>query len=110
MTLPPTADIVIIGAGAIGCSTARHLAQAGITNVVVVEMGQVGSGSSSKSASMLSLQFGRDETMARLAQHAYARYMRFEDEIGVPIGFHPTGGDPDRAGWLRWEDIRDELE
>lgn len=91
MTLPPTADIVIIGAGAIGCSTAWHLAQAGITNVVVVEMGQVGSGSSSKSASMLSLQFGRDTTMARLAQHAYARYMRFEEEIGVPIDFHPIG-------------------
>ena len=91
MTLPPTADIVIIGAGAIGCSTAWHLARAGITDVVVVEMGQVGSGSSSKSASMLSLQFGRDETMARLAQHAYARYMRFEEEIGVPIDFHPIG-------------------
>ena len=91
MTLPHTADLVIIGAGAIGCSTAWHLAQAGITNIVVVEMGQVGSGSSSKSASMLSLQFGRDETMARLAQHAYARYMRFEEEIGVPIDFHPIG-------------------
>ncbi len=91
MTLPATADIVIIGAGAIGCSTAWHLAQAGVTNVVVVEMGQVGSGSSSKSASMLSLQFGRDETMARLAQHAYACYMRFEEEIGVPIDFRPIG-------------------
>ena len=91
MTLPPTADIVIIGAGAIGCSTAWHLAQAGVTDVVVVEMGQVGSGSSSKSASMLSLQFGRDETMARLAQHAYSCYMRFEEEIGVPIDFHPIG-------------------
>lgn len=21
-----------------------------------------------------------------------------------------AGGDPDRAGWLRWEDLRDELE
>ena len=91
MTLPHTADLVIIGAGAIGCSTAWHLAQAGITNIVVVEMGQVGSGSSSKSASMLSLQFGRDETMARLAQHAYVRYMRFEEEIGVPIDFRPIG-------------------
>ena len=54
-------------------------------------MGQPGSGSSSKSASMLSLQFSADELGARLAQLAYARYMQFEQEIGVPIDFHRTG-------------------
>ena len=38
-----TADVVVIGAGVIGCSTAYHLAARGIVDVVVVEMGQVGS-------------------------------------------------------------------
>ena len=88
-----TADVVIIGAGVIGCSTAYHLAARGIVDVAVVEMGQVGSGSTSKSAAMLSLQFCHDELSARLAQLSYARYMRFEEEIGVPIDFK-------RAGWL----------
>jgi len=86
-----TADVVIIGAGAIGCSTAYHLARKGITDVLVVEMDQVGSGSSGKSASMLSLQFCANELSARMAQHSYGRYMAFEDEIGVSIDFKRTG-------------------
>lgn len=89
--MQPSADIVIIGAGVIGCSTAYHLARLGVSNTVVVEMGQPGSGSSSKSASMLSLQFSGDELGARMAQVAYARYMQFEEEVGVPIDFHRTG-------------------
>ncbi len=88
-----SADVVIIGAGVIGGSTAYHLARLGVTNTVIVEMGQPGSGSSSKSASMLSLQFSADELGARMAQLAYARYMQFEQEIGVPIDFQ-------RSGWL----------
>ncbi len=86
-----TADVVIIGAGTIGSSTAYHLARQGAGRVVVVEMGRAGSGTSSKSASMLSLQFGHDELMVRMAQRAYARYMQFEEEFGVPIDFRRTG-------------------
>lgn len=86
-----TADVVIIGAGTIGCSTAYHLARLGIRDVVVVEMGRAGSGTSSKSASMLSLQFGHDELMVRMAQAAYARFMQFDEEFGVPIDFKQIG-------------------
>lgn len=89
--MPTTADVVIIGAGVIGCSTAYHLARAGITDVLVVEMDQVASGSSGKSASMLSLQFCTDESSARLAKYSYERYMQFEEEVGVPIDFKKTG-------------------
>lgn len=91
--LKPTADIVIIGAGVIGCSTAYHLAKMGITDVAVVEMEQVGAGSSSKSASMLSLQFGHDPLLARMAQYSYQRYMGFEAEFGTTIDFR-------KSGWL----------
>ena len=34
-----TADVVVIGAGVIGCSTAYHLARMGTKEVVVVEKG-----------------------------------------------------------------------
>ncbi len=88
-----TADVVIIGAGVIGCSTAYHLARMGITDVAVVEMDQAGSGSSSKSASMLSLQFCPDELSVQMAKYSYARYMQFEQELGVPIDFK-------KIGWL----------
>lgn len=88
-----TADVVVIGAGVIGCSTAYHLARMGITDVAVVEMDQVGSGSSGKSASMLSLQFCHDELSVRMAKYSYGRYMEFEEELGVSIDFK-------RIGWL----------
>jgi sarcosine oxidase subunit beta len=86
-----TADVVIIGAGVIGCSTAYHLAQMGITDVAVVEMDQVGSGSSGKSASMLSLQYCEDDLTIQLTKYSYAKYMRFEGELGVPIDFKKIG-------------------
>jgi sarcosine oxidase subunit beta len=89
--VPLTAEVVIIGAGVIGCSTAYHLARMGVTDVTIVEMGQVGSGSSGKSASMLSLQFCHDEMSVRMAKYSYGKYMQFEEEIGVPIDFKRTG-------------------
>ena len=93
MTMQTTADVVVIGAGVIGCSTAYHLAQMGITDVALVEMDQVGSGTTSKSASMLSLQFHPDELCIRMAKHSYKRYMGFEEELGTPIDF-------DNMGWV----------
>lgn len=87
------ADVVIIGAGVIGCSTAYHLARLGIANVAVLEMDQVGSGTSGKSASMLSLQFCDDELIVDLVKRSYARYMQFQQELGVSIDFR-------RIGWL----------
>ncbi len=89
--MKPTAAVVIIGAGVIGCSSAYHLAQNGISDVTVIEMEQVGAGTSSKSASMLSLQFGRDPLLARMAQYSYGRYMQFEQELGARIDFRKTG-------------------
>jgi sarcosine oxidase subunit beta len=88
-----TADVVIIGAGVIGCSTAYHLARMGVKDVAVFEMDQVGSGSSGKSASMLSLQFCHDELSVRMAKYSYAKYMQFEEELGVSIEFK-------KIGWL----------
>ena len=86
-----TTDVVIIGAGVIGCSTAYHLAQIGIPDVAVVEMDQVGSGSSGKSASMLSLQYCEDELTIQMTKYSYDKYMQFEEEMGVPIDFKKIG-------------------
>ncbi len=86
-----TADVVIIGAGVIGCSTAYHLARLGISDVVVLEQEEVGSGTSGKSAAMLSSHSCDDDWGLRLIRYSCARYMQFEDEVGVPCGFRRTG-------------------
>jgi sarcosine oxidase subunit beta len=89
--IPCAADVVIIGAGVIGCSTAYHLTRMGVADVVIVEMGQMGSGSSSKSASILTLQLATDELSARMVQYCYDRYMHLEEELGVSIDFRRLG-------------------
>jgi glycine/D-amino acid oxidase-like deaminating enzyme len=47
---PRTADVVVIGGGAVGCSIAYHLARRGVRDVVVLERETVGSGTTSKAA------------------------------------------------------------
>lgn len=44
ITVPPSADVVIIGGGSIGCSTLYHLAKLGITNSVLIEKDQLTAG------------------------------------------------------------------
>lgn len=88
-----TAEVVVIGGGVIGCSTAYSLAKAGVDNVALLEKVEVGAGASSKSAAMLSLQFCRDALTLEMAKQSYAAYMRFEEEMGTPIDFH-------KIGWL----------
>ena len=43
--LPTRAAVVIIGGGVMGLSTAYHLARAGVTDIVLVEQSEFGSGS-----------------------------------------------------------------
>ena len=45
MNLPTHAEIVIIGGGIIGCSTAYHLSKLGAKDVVLLEGGQLTNGS-----------------------------------------------------------------
>jgi sarcosine oxidase subunit beta len=51
-----TADIVIVGAGIMGCSIAYHLSLSGARRVVVVERNLICSGSTGLSAGGIRLQ------------------------------------------------------
>jgi sarcosine oxidase subunit beta len=57
-TMTETADVVIIGSGIVGSSVAYHLAQAGCTNVLVIERAaHQGKGSTGKSMGGMRAQF-----------------------------------------------------
>jgi len=88
--LPRTADIVIIGAGAIGSSIAYHLARRGARNVVVLERETVGAGSTSKAAGGIRVQFGT-RVEVEFSLRSIEFFTRFEDEMGVPCDYRQEG-------------------
>ncbi|HEY7421642.1 MAG TPA: FAD-binding oxidoreductase [Gaiellaceae bacterium] len=75
-----TAEVVIAGGGAVGTSVAWHLAELGITDVVLLERDTLGSGSTAKSAGGFRMQFG-DELNVRIAQRSLAELAAMGDEI-----------------------------
>ena len=84
------ADVVIVGGGVIGASIAYHLASKGVTDVAVIERDRLGSGSTSRNAGGIRLQFST-EINVRLSQRSLPRLERFADEMGVNPDFRQVG-------------------
>jgi sarcosine oxidase subunit beta len=72
--------IVVAGAGAIGASIAYHLALLGAENVVLVDRGEVASGSTGKAMGGIRQQFSTAAEV-RLAQES----IRFFEELGAGL-------------------------
>ena len=86
-----TADLVIIGGGCMGASSAYHLGRRGITNVVLLEReSTLGAGSTGKNAGGVRHQFST-ESNVRLSIESIALFERFREEIGYEIDFHQDG-------------------
>lgn len=89
--LPPTADVVVIGAGVMGTSIACQLAARGITNLLVVDSASVGSGSSAKPIGGFRAQFS-DRTNIQLGLRSVTEHLlRFQERYGVDIGADQCG-------------------
>jgi sarcosine oxidase subunit beta len=87
---PSSADVVVVGAGAIGCSVAYHLARRGCRDVLVLERASVGAGASGRGNGGIRSQFGL-VTEVRFSLASLAFFERFEEEMGVSCGFVRTG-------------------
>jgi sarcosine oxidase subunit beta len=90
VSLPRTANAIIIGGGVVGCSIAYHLASRGLADVLVVERETVGSGTTSKAAGGIRAQFGT-EAEIRFSLEAIRVFERFEEEFGVDPGYKKIG-------------------
>ena len=90
MDLPRAASTVIIGGGVVGCSIAYHLARRGQRDVVVLERETVGSGTTSKAAGGIRVQFPT-ETEIRFSLESIKVFERFQEEFGVDPGFTKIG-------------------
>ena len=83
------ADVVVIGAGALGLSTALHCALAG-RSVVVAERHTAGSQASGRAAGLFkSVQ--ADEPRTRLARRSITKALTFADWAGVPLAVARSG-------------------
>lgn len=87
---PAEADIVVIGAGAFGYSTAYFLAKHGAGRVVLLDKGTPGDGSSAKAAGLFKM-VQADETLTRLSHRSAAIVKDFETETGVPLPSFASG-------------------
>ncbi|MEX2645137.1 MAG: FAD-binding oxidoreductase [Gaiellaceae bacterium] len=85
-----SAEVVIVGGGAMGASVAYHLTEYGITDVVLLERDELASGSTSKSAGGFRTQFA-DELNIEIALRSIAEFETFEDRLGIDIGFRQVG-------------------
>jgi len=83
------ADVVVIGSGGLGASTAYHLTKAG-RKVALIDQAAIASQTSPRAAG-LSGQLRRSETMTRLAVAAVKKIERFTEETGEPMVFFQPG-------------------
>ncbi|WP_408005339.1 NAD(P)/FAD-dependent oxidoreductase [Saccharothrix espanaensis] len=88
--LPREASVVIIGGGVVGVSAAFHLAEAGVSDVVLLERAELGSGSTCKAAGGVRAQFS-DEVNIRLGARSLDAFARFGTRPGQEIDLHRVG-------------------
>lgn len=89
--LPKTADIVIIGGGCMGASTAYYLAQRGAKNVLLIEREKfLGMGSTGRNAGGVRYQFST-EVNVRLSLFSLDVIEHFQDLFGISACYHPIG-------------------
>jgi sarcosine oxidase subunit beta len=86
-----TAEVVIIGGGVVGSSIAYHLAEAGSTDVLIIEREeQQGMGSTAKSAGGVRAQFATPVNI-QMSLYSIAFFARFEEITGHTAGYKPHG-------------------
>ena len=84
-------QVVIIGAGLVGLSTAYYLAREGFKDIVVLEREAThAQGSSGRSAGGVRLEFSNPSSV-RFSQFGLDVFQRFQDEFGISAGFKPCG-------------------
>jgi len=85
-----TADVLIVGAGIMGVSTAYHLARRGAGRVMVLERDSVCSGSTALASGGIRHQYA-NRLGVELTTHSIVTFERFEEEFGVDPNFRQHG-------------------
>ena len=100
-------EVVVIGGGIVGCSVLYHLTLRGMTDVALIERGELTAGSSWHAAGGFHA-INSDTTIAALQKYTISMYPKVEQESGQSTGLHLSGGlelagTPERWEWLKSE-------
>lgn len=85
-----TADVVIVGAGIMGVSTAYHLARRRFGRIIVLERDTVCSGSTARASGGIRHQYAQ-RVGIELTKQSIVVFERFKDEFGVDPSFRQYG-------------------
>lgn len=104
--LPTRARIVVVGGGIIGASSAAHLAEAGETDVLLLEANVLGSGTTWHAAGLVVGARGTGP-LTGLARYGLRTYAELEARSGVGVNFRRSGSlalarTPGRVDELRY--------
>lgn len=103
--LPSHAQIVVIGGGIIGCSTAYHLARDHKADVVLLEQGTLTSGSTWHAAGLVG-QLRSSASITRVLKYSVELYKGLEAETGLATGWKMTGCLRLATNQDRWTEFR----
>ncbi|MBM3775556.1 MAG: FAD-binding oxidoreductase, partial [Acidobacteria bacterium] len=85
-----TADVVVIGAGVNGASTAYNLAKRGVKKVVLLEKYLIASGGTGRSAAIVRQHYS-SEPLIRMVKRSVEIFSNFNEIIGGSAGFVNCG-------------------
>lgn len=88
--LPKHSQIIVIGGGILGCSTAYHLVRRGWSNVVLLEKAQLTSGTSWHAAGSIG-QLRSSAGITEMIGYSTQLYGTLEVETGHPTGWRQCG-------------------
>lgn len=89
--LPSQARVVIVGGGMMGASLLYHLAEEGWTDSLLIEKGELTSGSTWHAAGQCP-SFIADYNMAKIHDHGVKLYPKLEELTGQYVSWHGCGG------------------
>ena len=100
------ARVVIVGGGILGCSLAYHLIREGWSDCVLLEKGELTSGSTWHAAGQVTHSTS-SYGLGRMAGYAIELYKRIEAQTGQSVTFHECGSlriaySEDELDWLRY--------
>ncbi|GLK56418.1 4-methylaminobutanoate oxidase (formaldehyde-forming) [Methylopila capsulata] len=102
---PTQAQIVIVGGGIIGASTAYHLAKLGLKDVVLLERHKLTSGSTFHAAGLVG-QLRSNANITQLLGESVKLYQTLEQETGLATGWKMNGGLRLACTQERWTEVK----